>query len=380
MVMAGRYPPDTEHIEGGPFYNMYLQVKTLAERDDVELHVVSRSKMVEGNTCFERDGVQFHFLGEPRRRVIPRQLTMISRVSRVMADIAPEVVVTHDPTETLAAVRAGLPTVYIVHGIVADELPHFRGFERLRFRLWIALDHRAIRWASRVLCISSYGAGYCEPIAPGRVDTIPYPIVEDMFFEAQPYAGGKSILFAGTMNHMKNPFALVKAMPEILRKHPDATLRICGRPADEGYIQQIRRFLDANGLNENVRVLGIVSRQEIIDMLRDSVCLALPSRQENAPNVIAQAMSAARAVVATPVGGVPEMVEEGASGYLIDPDDVQSMAERIISLMDDVELTRTMGEHARRDALVAYERHAHIDRLMDVCRSVIAGRPSCEAR
>lgn len=369
--MAGRYPPDTEHIAGGPFYNMYLQVKTLAERDDVELHVVSRSKTAQGHTHFERDGAHFHFVGEPRRRIIPRQLTMIGKVARVMADIAPDVVVTHDPTETLAAIRAGLPTAYIVHGIVADELPHCKGLARLSHRLWIRLDHKAIRLADRVLCISDYGARYCERIAPGRVNTISYPIVEDMFFEAKPYTGGKGILFAGTMNYLKNPLALVKAMPAILEKHPDAVLRMCGRPADGEYIASMRQFVKANNLGDSVSLLGVVSRQEIIDMLADSVCLALPSRQENAPNVVAQAMSAARAIVASPVGGVPEMVEEDVSGFLVEPDDTEAVADRIIKLMDDAELARRMGENGRKRALVVHERHAHIDSIVDICRSLL---------
>lgn len=371
MVMAGRYPEDTEHIAGGPYYNMYLQVKTLVERDDVELHVVSRSKTSTGYTHFEQDGAHFHFVGEPRRRLVPRQLTMIKKVARVMADIAPDIVVTHDPTETLAAIRVGLPTAYIVHGIVADELPHFRGLARLSHKLWIALDHRAIRSASRVLCISDYGARYCERIAPGRVSTISYPIVEDMFFDAQPYSAGKGILFAGTMNPLKNPLTLVRAMPRILEKHPDAVLRMCGRPADEEYISSIGSFVKANNLGESVSILGVVSRREIIEMLADSVCLALPSRQENAPNVVAQAMSAARAVVATPVGGVPEMVEEGVSGFLTDPDDAQGMADRIVSLMDDAEMARRMGENGRKRALEVHERHAHIDSIMKICRSIL---------
>lgn len=374
MVMAGWYPEDTEHIAGGPYYNTFLQVKTLQERDDVELHVVSRSRTTTVDRHFEENGVHFHFLGQPKRRLIPRQLSMIRKISSTMAKIAPDVVVSHDPTETIAAVRAGLPTAYIVHGIVADEMPHFKGLAKLRFKVWIALDHKAIRSADQVLCISEYGAKYCRELASGRISIIPYPIVEDMFFEAQPYSSGKAILFAGTMNYLKNPLTLVQAMPAILEKHPDAVLRICGRPADEEYIESIRRYIEANNLGESINILGVVSRREIIEMLSDSVCLALPSRQENAPNVVAQAMSAGRAVVATPVGGVPEMVDESVSGFLTDPDDSGAMADRIICLMDDADMTRRMGANARKRALAVHERHAHINSLMGICQSVLSSK------
>jgi glycosyltransferase involved in cell wall biosynthesis len=374
VVVAGRYPEDPDHIAGGPFYIIYLEVKTLLERDDVELHVVSRSKSITGYKHYVENGVHFHLLGEPRHRLVPRQLSMIHKIARVMKEIAPDIVVSHDPTETLAAVGAGLPTAYIVHGILTDELAHFSGLERLRFHLGIRLDKKAISSATRVMGISGYAARRCERFAPGRISMLRCPPVEDMFFAGPMYSTGKGILFAGTMNYLKNPLTLVHSMPIVLEKHPDAVLRLCGRPADAEYMESIRHYVRSNNLGENVQMLGVLSRQEILELLEDSVCLALPSRQENAPVVVAQAMAAARAVVATPVGGVPEMVEEGSTGFLVDPEDGGGMADRLISLLDDAALARRMGENARNKAMLSYERHAHVDSLLDVCNSILSGR------
>ncbi len=195
--------------------------------------------------------------------------------------------------------------------------------------------------------------------------------MEDMFFDLPPYSKGKGVLFAGTMSCLKNPLALVRAMPLVLKKHPDAVLRVCGRPADAEYISAIEQQVRASDLDDRVQIMGVVTRREIMEMLAESVCLALPSRQENTPIVIAQAMAAARAIVATPVGAIPEMVQEGETGFLVDPDDSPALAARIVSLMDDAELARQMGENGRNKALATYERHAHIDSLMEICRSML---------
>ncbi len=133
-----------------------MQVQTLAERDDVEVHVVARSKTMPGYTQYEENGVRFHFLGEPRHRIIPRQLSMVKKIAGVVADIAPDIVVSHDNTETLAALRAGVPTAYIVHGIIRHEIRFHRGLARLNHCLQARLDAKAIRGADRVICISEY--------------------------------------------------------------------------------------------------------------------------------------------------------------------------------------------------------------------------------
>ena len=163
----------------------------------------------------------------------------------------------------------------------------------------------------------------------------------------------------------------MKAMPLVLEKHPDAVLRMCGRPTDRRDMAAVEQEIKASGMEDSVRVMGVVTRPEIMEMLADSVCLALPSREENTPGVIAQAMAAGRAVVATPVGAIPEMVEEGKTGFMVDPDDSPAMAARIVSLMDDAVRARQMGENGRVKALATYERHAHIDSLMEICRSTL---------
>jgi len=373
MVMAGFFPPDPDHIAGGPFYNTYMQVQTLRERNDVELFVVSRVRAEPRREALEAmPDVSFYLLREPRYRLLPRQLTMIPKLSRAMKQAAPDIVVSHSHVETLAALRAGLPTVHMVHGIMKDEKPHIRGIEALKFSLQLRLDTKAIRESKHIICISKYGARACEGMTKARIHLISYPIVEDMFFESPEYSQGKAVLYAGTIYPLKNALTLLKAMRAVIKKHPDSKLRICGRPLDASYMKLLKAYVAENNMEDNVEFLGVISRREIIACLQDSVCLALPSRQENTPNVIAQAMSAARAVVATPVGAVPDMVVNEVTGYLVDPDDVQGMADRICTLIESPDLTRKMGLAGRDIALRAFERHAHIEQLMTICREVIA--------
>jgi len=253
-----------------------------------------------------------------------------------------------------------------------DEKPHIRGIEALKFGLQVRLDAKAMRESKHIICISKYGARACEDMTKARIHLISYPIVEDMFFETPEYSQGKAVLYAGTIYPLKNALTLLKAMRVVIQRHPDSKLRICGRLLDAGYMKSLKTYVAEHNMENNVEFLGVISRREIIACLQDSVCLALPSRQENTPNVIAQAMSAARAVVATPVGAVPEMVVDGVTGYLVDPDDIQGMADRICALIESPDLARKMGLAGRDIAMRTFERHAHIEQLMTICHEVIA--------
>ena len=200
MVVSGRYPTDPEHIGGGPYYIQYLQVQTLAERDDVEVYVVARSKTMPGYTQYQENGVWFHFLGEPRHRIIPRQLSMVKKIARVVADIAPDIVVTHDNTDTLGALKAGVPTAYMVHGIIRNEIRFYSGLARVNHCLQARRDAKAILGADNVICISEYGARCCREIGADKISVISqFPIVEDIFFDLPPYSNGKNVLFVGTL-------------------------------------------------------------------------------------------------------------------------------------------------------------------------------------
>jgi len=376
IVVAGWYPPDAEHIAGGPHYNAYMQAQTLKEREDVEVAVVSRNREVNEPTIVDSNGVPVHFVPEPRQRFVPRQFTMPGKVAPFIAALNPDVVVAHNSTEALAAVRAAVPTAYVVHGIPKHEARFASGIERLSRWLQVRMETRALRAVKDVVCISDYCMQACRADTHSRLHKISYPIVEDAFFQVPAYDSGRAVLFAGAINPMKNVGTLVRAWPSIVRRFPDAVLRVCGRATDAEYESELHHFIAENGLTHAVEFLGVISRTEIASRLRDSVCLSLPSRQEDTPNVVAQSLSAARAAVASTVGGIPEMVDDGHTGFLLDPDDVQGFADRICELMDNPAAARNMGLAGREHAVKTFERHAHIKELLAICEKVISAAHS----
>lgn len=372
VVIAGWYPPDIDQIAGGPHYNAFMQAQTLRERDDIQVEVVSRHRGIRDPLEIDSNGVRVHFVPEPRQRVVPRQYTMPAKVAPVIAAVGPDIVVAHNSTEALAAVAAGVPTVYVVHGIPKHELRFARGMEWVSRFLQARTETKALRAVRDVVCISDYCIRACREDTGSTLHKISYPIVEDAFFQVPEYVDGRGVVFAGVINPMKNVGCLISAWRRVALEYPDAVLYVCGRSGDDAYEQMIEAQVGEWGLAESVRFMGVLSRAEIAGLLEHSVCLALPSRQEDTPNVVAQSLSAGRPAVATTVGGVPEMVAHGRTGFLFDPDDADGFAEAIVGLMGDPERVRAMGSEARAHALKTFERHAHVEQLLEICGKALA--------
>lgn len=146
-----------------------------------------------------------------------------------------------------------------------------------------------------------------------------------------------TVLFLGRLSKHKGTNELIAAMREVVRKVPDAVLELGG----DGDLDTYRIL--AAGL-PNVHFLGWVDDAGRTAALARATVYCLPSWNEGLPMSVLEAMSAGLPVVSTPVGGIPEAVENGVSGLLVQPGDVEGLAEAICELLLDPERANSMGK------------------------------------
>jgi len=368
FCLAGQYPLDESRIGGGVEHAVYTLAQAIRERDDVELHVVSPQKGVTGVRDVRSPGMVVHYVGIPSRKLVPNLLTTASRVIPVLKEISPDVVNSHHCVTTEAASRAGFTVVHHIHGITHREIKYASRRDFLPICLQNVLDHRAIGLADEVIGVSQYALDECRRWIKGKTHVIMLPI-EDLFWEVPAPVRPRDVLFAGGIGRRKNLMVLIKAMPLVLEKHPDAKLTVCGGVVDRAYYNRIARVVEAHGMRESVRFHGVVDREKLVGFLDESVGLVIPSRQETTPTVICQAMAAGRVPIATPVGGVPEMIDDGVTGFLVDADDPLPLAARLIELLDDPAKVASMGEAGKAVARSRHERGRVAAAIVDVCRA-----------
>ncbi|MEO7860656.1 MAG: glycosyltransferase [Nitrospirales bacterium] len=126
------------------------------------------------------------------------------------------------------------------------------------------------------------------------------------------------------------------------------------------------------GIADNVVFLG--HREDTEALLHAMDIFSLPSLSEGIPMALLEAMAASRAVVASRVGGVPEIIEDGIEGFLVEPMDVISLAERCRRLIESPEVSRKMGEQARKRIERDFSATAMADRVVSVYNELSMSR------
>jgi glycosyltransferase involved in cell wall biosynthesis len=145
-------------------------------------------------------------------------------------------------------------------------------------------------------------------------------------------------------------FAL-QALSRLLPGFPQLELRVAGETlAMPSFLATCRSFIEAHGLGRHVRFLDNLGIPQLADEYAACSLMLLPSMQETAPVVIAEAMAAGAPIVATRVGGVPHMVEDGMTGLLVDYGDVDGLVAALSRLLSDSALRSTLVQRGRAQA------------------------------
>ncbi len=173
------------------------------------------------------------------------------------------------------------------------------------------------------------------------------------------------VLFMGRLSPEKGCWTLIRALEQM----PNVPLKVLGTGPLE---QELRDYVSEKGIR-NVEFLGFRSGPEKWDILRNALCLVLPSEwYENFPVTVLEAFMACKPVVAARLGGLPYIVEEGKSGLLFESGNVSELAQRIQYLVDRPAEAERMGECGRRLTETKYGPEQGYSNLMKIFAQVQA--------
>lgn len=163
---------------------------------------------------------------------------------------------------------------------------------------------------------------------------------------AQP-AGGQAgyLLFVGRLRIRKGVETLLAALPALLGSHPSARLRIAG---DGEHRAALEATAAALGLGAEAAFLGRCDAARVKGLLAEAAALVVPSTYEGMPLVVLEAMEAGLPVVASAVSGIPEVVVDGETGWLVPPEDPERLAAALAEVLARPEEARRRGEAGRR--------------------------------
>ena len=155
------------------------------------------------------------------------------------------------------------------------------------------------------------------------------------------------ILYLGRLNPLKGPQYLLEAAPAILRAFPNACFAFVG-PDQSGYGESLRSQADRLGVGSRARFLGpIYEFEEKMQAYSSCDVFVLPTAFEGTSQAIFEAMSQAKPLVATRVGGIPSQVTDGREGFLVEYADAPALAAKVIEVLGDPAMARAMGARGK---------------------------------
>jgi glycosyltransferase involved in cell wall biosynthesis len=196
-----------------------------------------------------------------------------------------------------------------------------------------------------------------EGVPPGKIRTIANGVDCVAFAPAprDPDRPIRRVVTVANLRPEKGHDTLISAASRVVDARPDAEFLIVG---DGPLRKSLQRQVDMRGLSGLVRFLG--ERSDIPALLASSDMFVLPSRSEACPNGVLEAMAAGLPIVASRVGGLPELVESGVNGILVEPDRPEALAASILDLMNRPRFASGLGCAAREQA----ERRFSFDRMV----------------
>ncbi len=232
-----------------------------------------------------------------------------------------------------------------------------------------------MRYACRYLVLTQRWGAWAQDLQPGARVTVLPNLVSHIPELPPTYSADSSepmLLFLGRIEALKGVPELIQALAAAHARGARWHLVLGGTGDAEGTLQAARSLGLPDGA---VRCVGWVNPQQKDTLLRQCSAVVLPSHIENMPVVILEAFAYSRPVVATRVGGIPDMIEDGQHGLLVHPHDVGEIADALVKLWNlGSERRAAMGRAGRQQVELHYSVDVVLSTLDEVYTNCLTHR------
>jgi glycosyltransferase involved in cell wall biosynthesis len=372
------FPRDNNHIDGGVAGVSKYIVDELIKIPDVKLTVVVPKGAAGETICEQWQNFNVYRVGKKGFwNFLPGTLYDIfagkRQIKSLLRQINPDIV--HFQNDAYLAANCPYPNILTIHGIAECDAVWDHRWGLLRWAKHLLLkttEQYGRRRAKHVILISEYVRKFLPQNNLLKTWLINNPIADSFFDVNWQFEPGR-IFCCSRVRPLKNTIGMIKAFAKICRRFPNAQLRIAGA-AEPVYLRDCRREAKIHNVSDNVHFLGNLSIKEVQVELSHANCFAIPSFQENAPLSIAEAMAVGVPVVGARVGGIPEMVEDSKTGLLINPYNIDSIAEAVLKILTNRNLAVSMSSRAKEIAKHSYMASAVCEKTLKAYNEILPGK------
>ncbi|MCA1021062.1 glycosyltransferase family 4 protein [Halobacillus litoralis] len=296
--------------------------------------------------------------------------SILENVRKAIINFKPDIIHAHWATPSgYASIQLGkrlnIPVVCTLRGSDINTYP-YKGYGSM------GMTKKVLQRADRVITVSEalkvesesliYPKKNIEVIYNG-VDVEKFKITNnDLDYNIDKPFDKKVLLFVGRVIKEKGIWELLKSFTTICKQDSNSKLIIVGEGRE---LKNAIRFCYEKNIEDNVSFLGNVPNEEIQYLYKRCDIFILPSYNEGLPNVVVEAMAASKPVIATNVGGIPEVVNE-KTGVLVSPRDIKNLTSEILYLLDNPSLRANYGRNGRSLVEEKFNRKTNVKRIYEI--------------
>ncbi|WP_160060387.1 glycosyltransferase family 4 protein [Psychromonas sp. L1A2] len=371
LAFVTQFPIDVNRPHGGVEAVSVNLVSSLSQYSEYDIHVLTLCPDTEKTTIVYNDNVTIHRIPKPSGSELKNAIgTSKKLIENKIISLSPDLIHAHD-TYGIMVKDLIIPKVFTVHGFIyGDTLLANGKFKLLRSKVWEFIEKSSWAKQPNIISISPYVRERLSGITQANIFDIDNPI-SDAFFKLVREEVAGTIFTSAVIAPRKNIIQLVNAVALMVKKGIKVELRIAGGIVDQDYANKLKDIIEVNHLQKNVTLLGRITTTEVQAELCHASIYALASLEENSPMGIEEAMAVGVPVVTSNRCGMPYMVKNGETGFLINPFDAQDIANKCERILTNPDLSKKMHDKSKKLALDLYHSERVAERTVAVYQEIL---------
>ena len=340
---------------------------------NLEIHILSCTQQPMSSPPKLAENIWFHSLHVPKFGWLRTGYAgCILAVRKKLREIKPAIVHAQGTERdcAISAVFQNIPKILTIHGNMRAITKLHRHSPLSFWGIQSQLEAFCLPRFAGVICISKYTQQQVSALA-NKTWLLPNA-TENLFFESRPTAVDSSapplILVVANVDRRKNQNELIRAL-DPLAGRLRFVVKFYGRCGDDSYAKEFRSLLETRPW---CSWGGMIGRENLRDEFAQATVLFLPTREDNCPMVVLEAQASGVPVIASNVGGVPDLVEDGVTGLLTNPSLPSTMPIALEKILTDKALAARIAEVGRKQALARFHPNVIATRHVEIYREVLS--------
>ncbi|MDP4265919.1 MAG: glycosyltransferase family 4 protein [Bacteroidota bacterium] len=336
-----------------------------------EVHIITFNKEITFDQEITVNDVIIHYL-KPSDSV-SKFLTNFKRekqkLYKLIDDIKPDII--HGQSTEFPAnevINLDYPSVITLHGLTKDFYKLAIGFKnKLRLLYGIKVEKKVLKKIKNLILISKYVEDSIKNINPEINKYYICNSVAEDFFHKNANFESNQIMFIGNDVERKGLFEIVKAIESI----ENVFLLIISTDQTRYYKNVILPYIKSKNLDSKIKYYKFIENSKIPEQIANSICLVLPTKAETAPMIIGEANAVGVPVIASNVGGIPYMIKDSETGFIIKNNDTKTLRDKIRFLINNKNIAKEMGSKAKELAFERYHPESIARQTLEVYKNIV---------